>query len=52
LDGKTVAEVSSALRLPFQVVSDSYSARELVDHILSNVSACHCEEARRADAAI
>lgn len=37
LDGKTVAEVSSALNLPFQVVADSYSARELVDHILNLV---------------
>lgn len=34
LDGKTVAEVSQALNLPFRIVSDSYSARELVDHVL------------------
>jgi len=34
LDGRTVAEVSQALSLPFRVVSDSYSARELVDKIL------------------
>jgi NifB/MoaA-like Fe-S oxidoreductase len=40
LDGKTVAEVSSTLNLPFQVVSDSYSARELVDHIFSHVPSC------------
>ncbi len=34
LDGKTVAEVSRALSLPFLVVNDSYSARELVDKVL------------------
>lgn len=34
LDGKTVAEISETLQLPFQIVTDSYSARELVDHIL------------------
>jgi putative radical SAM enzyme (TIGR03279 family) len=38
LDGKTVAEVSAALNLPFQVVADSYSARQLVDHILQPLS--------------
>ena len=35
LDGKTVAEVSQALDLPFRVVSDSYSARELMAHVLA-----------------
>ena len=34
LDGKTVPEVSEAVKLPFQVVADPYSARELVAHIL------------------
>jgi putative radical SAM enzyme (TIGR03279 family) len=38
LDGKTVAEVSEALNLSFQVVADSYSARELMDHILNSAS--------------
>ncbi len=34
LDGKTVAEISESLKLPFRVVADSYSARELLDYIL------------------
>jgi len=34
LDGHTVAEVSQALQLPFLVVADSYSARELIEKVL------------------
>jgi len=34
LDGRTVAEVSQALQLPFRVVNDSYSARELIEKVL------------------
>lgn len=35
LDDKTVSEISQALNLPFQIVQDSYSARELVNSIFS-----------------
>ncbi len=35
LDGKTVSELSQALNLPFLVVQDPYSARELVDKIFN-----------------
>ncbi len=35
LDDKTVSEISQALNLPFQIVQDSYSARELVNTIFS-----------------
>jgi putative radical SAM enzyme (TIGR03279 family) len=34
LDGKTVAELSRQLGLPFHVIQDSYSAHELLDAIL------------------
>jgi putative radical SAM enzyme (TIGR03279 family) len=39
LDGKTVAEIAATLRLPFQVVQDPYSARELIGYILDNFHA-------------
>lgn len=35
LDGKTVAELSDKLHLPFKIIQDSYSAQELVGTILS-----------------
>jgi putative radical SAM enzyme (TIGR03279 family) len=34
LDGKTVEEIAATLNLPFQVVQDPYSARELMGYIL------------------
>jgi putative radical SAM enzyme (TIGR03279 family) len=37
LDGKTVSEISTALNLPFQVVQDSYSARELVEKVFAKL---------------
>ncbi|WP_373531445.1 DUF512 domain-containing protein [Vampirovibrio sp.] len=38
LDGKTVSEISQALGLPFQIVQDSYSAKELVDKVFSEAA--------------
>lgn len=35
LDGKQVSDIAEALNLPFQVIRDSYSARELVNAILN-----------------
>ncbi len=34
LDGRTLRELSAELQLPFQVVNDPYSAKELVERIL------------------
>lgn len=35
LDGKTVTELSQQFKLPFRVIQDAYSARELVDTLLA-----------------
>jgi len=38
LDGKTVNEISSVLKLPFKIIDDSYSARMFIKTVLNNAN--------------